>query len=134
MNASPRSHPFMTPFLLAAGLLSMVASAQAEETARIVTQISKPAECLSNVAVRQINGREKFVSPQGFDLPAGSYRLAGSFAIDSRFCPTARERGTDMQSFPPLEADFEAGKTYYVGFDYSSDDRTEWAYVIWKIE
>jgi hypothetical protein len=111
---------------------SQGAVAGPEDMARIVTQVNKPAECISRVAVRQINGREKFVSPQGFDLEPGRYTLAGTVALDTSYCRAPRRR--EPVNTPPLEADFEAGKTYYLGYDHSSTNPDEWHYVIWKVE
>lgn len=103
-----------------------------DDMARIVTQNVKPAECISRVAIRQINGREQFVSPQGFDLEPGRYTLAGTVALDTTYCKAPRRR-TPINA-PPLEAEFEAGKTYYIGFDHSATTPEEWHYVIWKVE
>lgn len=113
---------------------AIVMPAQAEEkaVARIVTQNSDPANCISRVAVRTINGENKFVSPQGFNLKPGKYTLSGTVALDTRYCKVAP--GNSYHSVPPLEAEFEAGKTYYIGFDHSSSNREDWAYVIWKVE
>lgn len=119
---------------LAALALAGAVPAQAETkaVARIVTQNADPANCISRVAVRTINGKEKFVSPQGFNLEPGKYTLSGTVALDTRFCKV--EPGNSYHSVPPLEAEFEAGKTYYIGFDHSSSKREDWAYVIWKVE
>jgi hypothetical protein len=43
-------------------------------------------------------------------------------------------RGKSTYTIPDLEADFEAGKTYYVGLDHSSKNKEEWRLVIWKTE
>jgi hypothetical protein len=109
--------------------LSMAGDA---EKARIITMLDKPAECLAAVAIKQIDGRQKMVSPLGFDIEPGSHSMSGTAQINVANCP--RVRGYRDQGVPPLEADFEAGKTYYVGLDHSSADRTEWALVIWKVE
>ncbi len=119
---------------LAATLLLSPLGAMAgpDDMARIVTQNVKPADCISRVAIRQINGEEKFVSPQGFDLEPGHYTLAGTVALDTSYCKAPQRRSPI--NAPPLEAEFEAGKTYYIGFDHSSTNREEWRYVIWKVE
>lgn len=125
-------YPTFFSALLCASLFAPAAFAGPDDMARIVTQTAKPAECISRVAIRKIDGKEKFVSPQGFNLEPGRHTMSGSVAIDTRYCAVVR--GNDNWHAPPLEADFEAGKTYYVGFDHSSGDRTEWKYVIWKVE
>ncbi len=120
---------------LLAGLVlacSQVALAWDQDKARVITQVNKPTECLSRVAIRKIDGREKFVHPQGFTLEPGSHSLSGTVALDTSYCKVAR--GNEWTEIPPLEADFEAGKTYYLGFDHSSSNRADWALVIWKVE
>ncbi|MEM1411874.1 MAG: hypothetical protein AAGH19_05890 [Pseudomonadota bacterium] len=115
-----------------AALAPTATLAESDDVARIVTQVQKPSECISRVAIRTIDGEEKFVSPQGFDLEPGRHTLSGTVALDTTFCKTPRHNS--FRNVPPLEADFEAGKTYYIGFDHSSTKREDWAYVIWKVE
>lgn len=105
------------------------------DTARIVTQEWRESECIGPVTIRKIDGRNRFVSPQGFDLEPGKHSLSGTVAFNSGDCPAhaGNPRGR-TPAIAPLEADFEAGKTYYLGFDHSSADPDEWAYVIWKVE
>ena len=102
------------------------------DKARIITQVAKPSECISRVAIRQIDGKDRFVSPQGFDLEPGRHTMSGTVALDTSYCKVVR--GNSYTRVEPLEADFEAGKTYWVGFDHSSSNRNEWALVIWKEE
>lgn len=118
--------------LVFTALLAPAAFAADEEMAQIVTQVALPVQCISRVAVRKIDGKEKFVSPQGFKLEPGRHTLSGTVAVNRRNCPVLR--GQDDWTAAPLEADFEAGKTYYIGFDHSSDNRADWKYVIWKVE
>ena len=42
--------------------------------------------------------------------------------------------GMTRDAIEPVEANFEAGKTYYLGFDHSSPHRKDWKLVIWKVE
>lgn len=120
------------PVLFALLALPFLAQAAPDDKARIVTQNAQPADCISRVAIRTINGKEKFVSPQGFDLEPGRYTLNGTVALDTTFCKVVR--GNEYTRIEPLEAEFEAGKTYYVGFDHSSTNRADWGLVIWKVE
>ncbi len=103
-----------------------------QSRARIITQTANPAECLSRVAIRKIDGEEKFVHPQGFTIEPGRHTMSGTVALDTSYCKVAR--GNEWTQIPPLEADFEAGKTYYVGFDHSSTNRNDWRLVVWKVE
>lgn len=103
-----------------------------EYKAWVITQTEKPAQCLSSVAIQQIDGEERSLSPQGFEIEPGRHTMHGRAKINTAYCQPIR--GHQDQSIEPLEAVFEAGKVYYVGFDHSSPDRNEWALVIWKVE
>lgn len=128
-----RGIPCLAALMLATGTSAQTEDNDAAEAvARIVTQDADPANCISRVAVRTINGQNKFVSPQGFNLKPGKYTLSGTVALDTRYCKVPP--GNSYRSVPPLEAEFEAGKTYYIGFDHGSPNREDWAYVVWKVE
>ena len=106
----------------------------ADDMATIITQNAKASECISRVAIQQIDGEEKFVSPQMFTLEPGRHSLRGTVALDTSYPHCKAVRGNATVDIPPLEADFEAGKRYYVGFDHSSSNIADWGYVIWKTE
>ena len=127
-----RTIPGAAALLACLALLPISTLAQEEEKAWVVTMTEKPSQCLSSVAIRQIDGREKIVSPQGFSLEPGLHTMSGTAKINTTYCRPIR--GYRAQSVEPLEAEFEAGKVYYVGYDHSSSDRNEWALVIWKVE
>ena len=122
---------------LAIALMPAMAMAGSDDEkapmAKIITGNEKAAECISSVQVNAIDGKQVYVQPLGFDLEAGQHALTARTAINTSFCKAVGPSiGTD--STPPLEADFEAGKTYYVGFDHSSSNRKDWKLVIWKVE
>jgi hypothetical protein len=100
--------------------------------ARVVTGQSKPSECLSAIAVNRVDGAQRSLSNQAFNLEPGRHSLAGPVLLDTRFCPVPD--GTQRDRVPPLESSFEAGRTYYVGFDHSAPERRDWKYVVWKVE
>ena len=122
---------------LAAGLsllmLPLVALAADAAKVQVITSFSNATQCISPVRIRKIDGKEAAVNSMGFSLEPGSHTLSGSALIDASICPTL---GSTSRTPPaqPLEADFVAGKVYYVGYDHSSRDRDEWKIVIWKIE
>jgi len=124
----------MRNILILAGLLllSPMVSAWDESKARIVTMIDKPAECLSSVAIQQIDGKEVTVSPQGFELDPGHHTMNGRAKINTRLCSVVR--GNVNVAVPPLEADFQAGKTYFIGMNYNSSNRADWKLEVWKTE
>ena len=107
------------------------ASAKSGE-ALIITSAEQPARCIAPVHINRIDGREVKVQKLGFDVEAGQHTMSGRAVIDTSFCPAVGvARGGEVQ---PLEAEFEAGKTYYVGLDHSAPHRSEWKLVIWKVE
>lgn len=116
-------------------LLAAPMSLQAGEggKVKIVTSMSNGAQCISPVHIKRIDGKEVAVNRGGFELEPGRHVMSGTTLIDTSMCPVlGRPKPND--NTPPLEADFEAGKTYWVGFDHKSSDRSEWKYVIWKIQ
>ncbi len=114
-------------------LLPLQANAKKTDKAMIVTSVDKAAQCISSVHVLKIDGREARVQRMGFDLEPGKHTLSGKAFINTSFCPTVG-RVSNQNHTPPLEAEFEAGKTYWVGLDHSSPDRRDWKYVTWKVK
>ena len=114
-------------------LLPFQANAEEEGKAKIVTSHNNASQCISPVRILKIDGREVAVQRMGFDLDPGKHTMAGSALINTAFCAVVGT-GTYRDSAPPLEAEFEAGKTYYVGFDHSARNRKDWKYVIWKVK
>ena len=114
-------------------LLPFQANAKDDSKARIVTSANKAAQCISPVHILKIDGREALVQRMGFDLDPGKHTMSGRAVIDTSFCQTVGP-GTNQAAIPPLEAEFEAGKTYWVGLDHSSPHRKDWQYVIWKVK
>jgi hypothetical protein len=101
--------------------------------AKIITGNEKAAECISAVHVNAIDGKQVYVQELGFDLEAGKHTLTARTIVNTSFCKAVGP-SVGKDKTPPLEADFEAGKTYYVGFDHSSSNRKDWRLVIWKVE
>ncbi len=120
-----------------AALISALAVAGQEHgtahQARIITGNEKPAECISSVHVNTIDGKQVYVQPLGFDIEPGTHTLMARAVVNTSFC-AAVGPGTNRDKVEPLEAEFEAGKTYYVGYDHSSANRRDWKLVIWNVE
>jgi hypothetical protein len=116
-------------------LLPLNALAQddaAPAMARIITQNEKPPQCLSRVHIQRIDGELVNVHPSGFEIEAGKHTMNGRAMVNTTFC--RRISGRTSEGIPDLEAEFEAGKTYYVGLDHSSKSSNDWRLVIWKVE
>jgi hypothetical protein len=116
-------------------LLVFTLTAVGDETgkARIITSSSKAAQCISPIHVKKIDGKNVNVNRQMFELAPGRHSLWGSALIDTSFCK-AVGIGSGRNNPDPIEADFEAGKTYYVGYDHKASNRRDWKFVIWKVE
>jgi hypothetical protein len=118
--------------LLAVAFLPTHVFAGSEGMAQIITQNERTAQCISSVVIDEIDGKLSNVSKQGFKLEAGTHSLNGRALVNVGNCPAVRGRNSYV--VPDLEAEFEAGKTYYVGMDHSSKNKEEWRLVIWKVE
>jgi hypothetical protein len=42
--------------------------------------------------------------------------------------------GNQALDIPPLDYEFEAGKTYYIGLEHKSSNQQQWHFVVWKTE
>ncbi len=102
--------------------------------ARIVTSGDKPSECISAVHVNRIDDREVKVQKLGFEIDPGKHTLSARAIMNTSFCKAVGIGGTGLQTAEPIEADLEAGKTYYLGYDHSASNRKDWKLVIWKVE
>jgi hypothetical protein len=116
-------------------LLSMILAAPlaaGEGKARVITSVERAVQCIASISVYEVDGQLANMNSMGFDLEPGRHTMQGRATINSQNCPAMR--GNESRDVPPLEHDFEAGKTYYVGLDHSSRNRAEWRYVVWKVE
>lgn len=120
----------LVPIFLVAPLF---ASAGQEGKVQIVTSFSKPSQCISPIHIRKIDGREVAVQRMGFWIEPGVHTMSGSALIDASSCPTVG-RSSSPPRAEPLEASFDLGKVYYVGYDHSARDKKEWKIVVWKVE
>lgn len=100
--------------------------------ARIITSNERLTQCISPVEIKQVDGEERQLPAQGFELSPGAHSLQGSAKLNLTYCQAQPE--STATHVPPLEAVFEAGKTYYIGLDHSSGDRSQWKFVVWKVE
>jgi hypothetical protein len=111
----------------------LFANAGQEGKVQIITSFSKPSQCISPMHIRKIDGREVAVQRMGFWIEPGVHTMTGSALIDASSCPTVG-RTTNPPRAEPLEAHFDLGKVYYVGYDHSSRNKDEWKIVVWKVE
>jgi hypothetical protein len=121
--------------LMIAMLAALPASAllASSDMAQIVTQGGRPVDCLSPIAVNKIDGQQKILPTQGFKIEPGVHTLNGRAILDTTYCTVGRG-GNRGGYAPDLEVDFEAGKTYHIGYDHRSTNRDDWKLVVWKVE
>ncbi len=113
--------------------LVLAGGEHAEHKAKIITGNEKCTEEMHSVHVNAIDGKQVYVQPLGFDLEPGRHTLTARAVVNTSFCKAVGP-STGKEKTPPLEAEFEAGKTYYLGYDHSSSSRKDWRLVIWKVE
>lgn len=101
--------------------------------ARVVTNNTRPADCLAAVAINRIDGEKRVVSEQGFLIEPGVHTLNGKAILDMSNCPIT-DRRLQISSAPDLEVNFELGFTYYIGYYHKPADTEEWQLVVWNIE
>jgi len=122
---------FLTITVFASLAVSDVSASS--EMARVVTHGGRPVDCLSPIAVNKIDGKMRIVPAQGFKIEAGVHTLNARAILDTTFCKVGRG-GNRGRYAPDLEVNFEAGKTYYIGYDHKSKNRDNWKLVVWKVE
>jgi hypothetical protein len=100
---------------------------------QIVTTGGRRANCIAPLAVNRVDGEMVTVPAQGFLIEPGSHTINGQATLDFSKCPHDLS-DLHMGSVADLEVDFVNGFTYYVGFDYKSDNTAQWQLVVWKME
>ena len=68
-----------------------------------------------------------------FFIDPGVHTINGRAVLDTTHCPLLSHIHKPGAA-PDLEVYFEAGKTYYIGYDHSPDDSADWKLVVWKVE
>jgi hypothetical protein len=114
------------------GLTQQQEQTRDQSKARIVTSQGQAEECISPLAVTRIDGGTVVVSHKAFEIEPGIHRLNGRTTMNMRHCQPLR--GEDRMVVGDLEEEFEAGKSYFVGFDHSDADKNEWKLVVWLVE
>ncbi len=101
--------------------------------ARIVTSVNRPLDCMFSVDVYNINGERVIKTPLAFNIEPGKYIIKARSTADLSLCMPAISNSRTV-SIPPLEIEVEAGKSYFIAYNASSNNRREWKLEVWKVE
>lgn len=101
--------------------------------ARIVSGQSHPKDCLAAIAINRIDGEPRVVPAQGFLIEPGIHSVNGLAILDITHCSIAGDE-RQINTAADLEVNFEAGQTYYIGYDHKSRISDERQLVVWKVE
>lgn len=110
-----------------------------DDTAKLVFNHSSTAKQIFPVSLLEVNGENVSVRNDAAWFKPGEYELNFASKVDSRYTqavlPPQQRRNTQSQEWnTELRINVEAGKTYYIGFDASSNDTDEWQPVIYKVK
>ncbi len=122
---------FLVFFML--GIQPSVADLVECDMAKVVTGANTAEACLATVAINNIDGEKRVVPAQGFLIEPGVHTLNGRATLDMTQCPSIKA-DLQLRGSPGLEVNFEAGRTYYIAYDYESQDPNEWQLIIWKVD
>jgi hypothetical protein len=102
-----------------------------KDMARIITDTSKPVECIAPIDVYNIDSKLVRKNAMGFNLEPGKHTLVGTARIDGRNCPSMRGAARDI---PPLEHEFKAGHTYFIGLNHKAAGQQDWFFTVWRVQ
>lgn len=103
------------------------------EMAMVISDQSRPRDCLAAVAVTRIDGQPQVVSAQGFSIEPGVHTLNGRATLDTTYCDIESD-DRQINTAADLEINFEAGSSYYIGYYHKSPIAEERRLVVWKVE
>ena len=125
----------LTVLTIAAMAFSMSSAVAGEGKARIITTAEDPVNCISPMEINSVDGKELAGTRMQIELDPGKHTITGLARINTSFCSRVGvSRGGRNSSLEPLEAEFEAGKTYYIGVNHKASRDSGWFYEIWKVE
>ena len=114
-------------------VLPLSAAKTATGMARVITSGGRPEECLAPVSVTRIDGENRVVSAQGFLIEPGVHTINGKAMLDMTNCPLT-DSNPVIESATDLEVDFEAERTYHIGYYHPPANTKDWKLVVWHVE
>jgi hypothetical protein len=119
-----------TQVLTAVGALLLLPHAFGDVSKpRLITSVAKPVECIAPINIYAIDGK---LVTNTYEIEPGHHSLVGRSSEQFSDCP--RMQSTQSVDIPPLEYEFEAGKTYYIGLDRKSANQQNWSFVVWRVK
>ncbi len=110
---------------------------QNDPSARIILNHPQLTKQISPVRLLTVNGENVSAQSEAAWLKPGEYELKFAATVDQRytkqFISTRQKRSMDAKKMT-LKLKVEENKTYYVGFDTSSNDTEDWETVVYKVE
>jgi hypothetical protein len=125
------------PICLSVLMFSTPVFAEGDEAgfATIITSFEKGAQCISPMVVQNVDGEELASGRTQITLAPGTHTINGAAQVNTSFCRSVGiSRGGRKEATPALEAEFEAGKTYYIGLNHKASRPDGWFYEVWKTE
>lgn len=124
-------YKLILPVLLACSPIACLQAA--DDLAMVITMGAPPADCVADVEITRIDGEKAIVAARGFEIEPGEHSLNGRALLDTTWCKLAKDERIPGP-VADLQLNFQAGRTYYIGFDHKPDNRQEWKLVVWKVE
>ena len=103
------------------------------ELATVISNQSRPEDCLAAVAINRVDGEPRVLPAQGFLIEPGLHAINGLAMLDITHCSIAGDE-RQINTTADLEYIFESGVTYYIGFYHRSQISDERRLVVWKTE
>jgi hypothetical protein len=103
------------------------------EMARVISNQSRPEDCLAAVAINRVDGEPRVFPAQGFLIEPGLHSINGLATLDITHC-SIDDKERQISTTADLEHIFEPGMTYYIGFYHRSQISDERRLVVWKTE
>lgn len=101
--------------------------------AKVVTGNSFGEDCLAPVTVTRIDGVKQAMPEKGFLIEPGIHSVNGRAVLDLAKCRPLDD-GQEIVRAADLQVNFEPGNIYYIAYDHSPRDTTDWKLVVWKVE
>jgi hypothetical protein len=124
---------------LIAGTASV--SASDDEIGVVVTNEGLSERCILTLVLTSVDGEEVDAETSGtYEMEAGSHSFAGYAGEDPTLCATFSDENAiaiaegERIGEGEMNLNVAAGKSYYLGVDVRSRDKSKWKIVAWKIK